>query len=150
MESQNGGAAPSRRDTKREWANNSATSRTARRKHSRPPVQTTWSWQAKQDYDAYLDEIHTRVSDALEQVERDGNYIEELQIKLDEALRQVDEGQENYVHGESHQLADAQERIRGLEKDLAQADLGLRGKRIKVEWITREVLEKSRQFKELQ
>ena len=97
MESQNGGAAPSRRDMKWERDNYSATSRTARGKCSRSPVQTMWSWQAKQDYDAYIDEIHTRVSDALEQVERDGNYIEELQIKLDEALRQADEVREDYV-----------------------------------------------------
>ena len=84
---------------------NSVTSRTARRKCSRPPVQTTWSqhasWKTKQDYDSYINELHARLSDALEQVECDGNYIEELQIKLDEALRHADEVQENYVHGES-------------------------------------------------
>ncbi len=45
----------------------------------------------------------------MEQVECDENYIEELQIKLDEALRQADEVQENHVHRESQQLADAQE-----------------------------------------
>ena len=80
---------------------NSATNRTARRKRSHPPVQTTWSWQTKQDNYAYIDELHARLSDALEQVECDGNYIEELQIKLDEALRHADEVQENYVHRES-------------------------------------------------
>ena len=40
---------------------------------------------------------------------------------MDEALRQVDEVQENYVHRESQQLADAQEQIRWLENDLAYA-----------------------------
>ena len=122
MESQNGSAAPPWRDTKREWANNSATSRTARRKRSRPPLQTTWSWQAKQDDKAYIDELHARLEDTLKQRRGDGNYIEELQIKLDEELRQADEVQEDYVHRESQQLADAQERVRGLEDDLANAD----------------------------
>ena len=122
MESQNGGAAPPRRDTKREWANNSAPNRTARRKRSCPPVQTTWSWQAKQDYKAYIDELHARLSDALEQWRCGDNYIEELQIELDEALRQADELQKNDMHIESQQLADAQERVRGLEEDLANAD----------------------------
>ena len=104
MESQNGGAAPPLRDTKREWANNSATSRTAQRKRSRPPVRTTWRqhapWQTKQDDYAYIDELHARLEDNLEQRRGDGNYIEELQIKLDEALRHADKVQENYVHGE--------------------------------------------------
>ena len=57
------------------------------------------------------------MGDALDQVECDENYIEELQTKLDEALRHADEVQENYVHRESQQLADAQERIRWLEND---------------------------------
>ena len=126
MESQNGGAAASRRDTKREWTNNIATSSKARRKRSRPPVQATWTWytlgQTNRDADAYICELHTRLSDALEHVECGENYIEELQIQLDEAQRHADEVQENYVHGESQQLADAQERIRGLEKDLANTD----------------------------
>ena len=122
MESQNGGVAPPRHGTKREWANNSATSRTARRKCSRPPVQTTWSWQAKQDDDACIDELHARLEDTLEQRRGDGNYIEELQIKFYEALRQADEVWEDYVHRESYQLADAQELIWGLEKELANAD----------------------------
>ena len=123
MESQNGGAAPPQRDMKRGRVTiNSATNRTAQRKGSRPPFQTTWSrhasWQTKQDGNAYIDEIHARLADTLEQVECDGNCIEELQIKLDEALRHADEVQENYAHGESQQLADAQERIRWLENDL--------------------------------
>ena len=99
---------------------NSVTNRTARRKRSRPPVQTTWTWyapwQTNQDANAYIREIHTRLADALEQWRCGENYIEELQIKLDEAQRHADEVQENYVHGES-QLADAQERIRWLEND---------------------------------
>ena len=119
-------ATPPWRDTKREWANNSATSRTARRKRSRPLVQTTRSqhasWQTKQDDDTYIDELHARLGDTWDHVESGENYTEELQIKLDEALRHADEVQENYVHGESQQLADAQERIRELEKDLANAD----------------------------
>jgi len=126
MESQNGGVAPPPRDTKQEWANNSATSRTARRKCSRPPVQATWTryapWQTKQDDYAYVDELHARFGDTWEHVESGENCIEELQIKLDEAQRHADEVQENYVHGESQQLADAQERIWELEKDLANAD----------------------------
>ena len=81
---------------------NSVTSRTARRKHSHPSVQITWSWhaswQSKQDDDVYINGLRARLADTLEQVECDENYIEELQIKLDEALRQADEVQENYVH----------------------------------------------------
>ena len=73
------------------------------------------------------------------QVECDGNYIEELQTKLDEALRQADEVQENYVHRESQQLADAQEQIRGLEKDLANTVEELHGETTKVEWYIRNV-----------
>ena len=99
MESQNGGAAPSWRDTKRKWAINSATSRTARRKRSRPLVQTMWSWQAKRDDKAYIGEIHTRLSDALEQWRCGDDYIEELQIELDEAQRHADELQKNYMYG---------------------------------------------------
>ena len=52
----------------------------------------------------------------MEQRRCDENYIEESQI-LDEALRQADEVRGNYVHRESQQLADAQERIRWLEND---------------------------------
>ena len=132
MESQNGGAAPSWRDTKRKWAINSATSRTARRKRSRPLVQTMWSWQAKRDDKAYIGELHTRLSDALEQWRCGDDYIEELQIELDEAQRHADEVHEDYVHRESQQLADAQERIRGLEEDLANTGVELRGEWIKV------------------
>ena len=106
-------------------------------------------WQTNQDANAYIDEIHARLADTLEQVECDGNYIEELQIKLDEALRQADEVQGNYVHGESQQLADAQERIRELEKDLANTGVELHGETIKVEWFRRFVLqEKSELNKE--
>ena len=76
------------------------------------------------------------MGDTWEHVESGENYIEELQIKLDEAQWHANEVQENYVHGESQQLADAQERIRELEKDLASTGLGLHGERIKVEWFT--------------
>ena len=140
MESQNGGAAPSRHDTKRECANNSATSRTARRKCSRPPVQTTWSWQVKRDDKAYIGELHTRLSDALGQWRCGDDYIEELQIELDEAQWRADEVQEDCVHGESQQLADAQEQIRELEKDLADTGVELRGEWIKVERITHDMI----------
>ena len=146
MESQNGGTAPPQRDTKRVWVPiNSATKRTARRKRSRPTVQTTWtqhaSWQTKQDYNPYIDELHARLADTWEHLECGENYMEDLQIKLDEAQWHADEVQENDVHGESQQLADAQERIRGLEEDLANTGVELRGEMIKVEWFTRRVLE---------
>ena len=137
MESQNGGAAPSRRDTKREWANNSATSHMARRKRSRPPVQatSTWytPWQTNQDANAYIGELHTRLSDALGQWRCGDNYIEELQIELDEARRRADEVREDCVHKESQQLADAQERVRGLEQDLASTVEELQEEMRKVE-----------------
>ena len=41
---------------------------------------------------------------------------------MDEAQRHADEVQEDHVHGESQQFADAQERIWGLEEDLANTD----------------------------
>ena len=136
MESQNGGAAPSRRDTKRERANYSATSRKARRKRSRPPVQATWTrytpGQTNEDANAYIHELHARLSDALGQWKCGDNYIEELQIELDEAQRHADEVHEDYLHGESQQLADAQEQIRWLEKDLANRVDELCGEMIKV------------------
>ena len=47
-------------------------------------------------------------------------------------------------------MADAQERIRELEKDLANTGVGLCGERIKVEWFTHELMGKLRQFEELQ
>ena len=75
----------------------------------------------------------------MEQVECDEDYIEELQIKLDEALRQADEVQENYVHRESQQLADAQEQIRWLENDLANTVEELHGETTKVVWYTHNV-----------
>ena len=107
MESQNGGTAPSRRDTKRERANYSAMSRKARRKRSRPPVQATWTWytpgQTNQDTDAYIGKLQTQLSEALEQWRCGDNCIEELQIELDEAQRHTDEVQD-YVHRESQQL----------------------------------------------
>ena len=56
---------------------------------------------------------------------------------MDEALRQVDEVQENYVHRESQQVADAQEQIRWLENDLANAVEELHGEMMKVEWYSR-------------
>ena len=104
----------------------------------------------KQNDNLYIGKIHTRLSDALEHVECGENYTEELQIKLDEALRHADEVQGNYVHGESQQLPDAQERIRELEKDLANTGVELRGERIKVERFTHELMGKLRQFEELQ
>ena len=58
-------------------------------------------------------------------------------MKLDEAQRHVDKVQESYVHGESQQLADAQERIRELEKDLANTGEELHGETTKVEWYAR-------------
>ena len=129
MESQNGGAAPSRRDTKREWANYSATSHKARRKRSRPPVQATWTrytpGQTNQDAGTYIGKLQTQLSEALERWRRGDDCIEDwhsFAIELDEARRRADEVQEDCVHGESQQLANAQERIRGLEKDLANAD----------------------------
>ena len=76
---------------------------------------------------SYIDGLHARLADAWEHVECGENYIEELQIKLDEALRHADEVQENYVHRVSQQLADAQERIWGLEKDLANTGMERRG-----------------------
>ena len=141
MESQNGGAAPSRRDTKREWANNSATSRKARRKRSRPPVQATWTrytpWQTNQDADAYIGKLQTQLSDALEQWRCGDNCIEELQIELADAQEQIrgldkdlanaDWVHEDYVHTESQRLADAQEQIQELEEDLADTVVELRG-----------------------
>ena len=129
MESQNGGAAQSRRDTKREWTNNSATSRKARRKCSRPPVQAMWTrytpGQTNQDANAYIGKLQTQLSEALERWRSGDDCIEEVHsfaIELDEARQRADEVQEDCVHGESQQLADAQERIRGLEEDLANAD----------------------------
>ena len=107
MESQNGGAAPSRRDTKRERANYSATNGKARRKRSRPPLQAAWTrytpGQTNEDANAYTGELQTQLSDALEQWRCGDNYIEELQIELDEAQRRADEVQEDCVHGESQQ-----------------------------------------------
>ena len=95
MESQNGGAAPPWRDTKREWAINSATNGTTRGGGSQPPVQTTWSrhapWQARQDDYANIGKLQIRLGDALEQVRRYENYIKEVQIELDEAQRHADE-----------------------------------------------------------
>ena len=145
MESQNGGAAPPRLDTKWEWANYSATNRVARGKHSRPLVQTTWSWRARQDCDAYIGEIHTRLSDALEQWRCGDNYTGELQIELDEAQRHADEVQEDYVHRESQQLEDAQDQIWELEEDLANTGMELRGEWIKVERITHDLMGRLRQ-----
>uniref|UniRef100_A0A8C4NG29 Uncharacterized protein n=1 Tax=Eptatretus burgeri TaxID=7764 RepID=A0A8C4NG29_EPTBU len=75
------------------------------------------------------------IVDALEQVRHCENFIEELQIKLDESLRQADEVQENYVHGESQQLADAQERVQGLEEDLASTVKELHGETTKADWL---------------
>ena len=90
------------------------------------------------------------MSDALGQWRCADNYIEELQIELDEAQRRGDEVQEDCVHGESQQLADAQERIRELEKDLADTGVELRGEWIKVERITHDLMGRLRQVEELQ
>ena len=54
-------------------------------------------------------------------------------FKLDEARRRVDEVQEDWVHMESQQLANAQERIRGLEKDLANTGEVHHGVMMKIE-----------------
>ena len=123
MESQNGGPAPSRRDTEREWANYSATSRKARRKRPRPPIHTTWSryvpWQAWQDDYANIGKLQIRLGDALEQVRRYENYIKEVQIELDEAQWHADKLQKKVLYGGLQQLADVRERLRWLKEDLA-------------------------------
>ena len=75
------------------------------------------------------------MSDALEQWRCGDDYIEELQIELDEAQRHADEVHEDYVHRESQQLADAQERIRGLEEDLASTVEELHGETTKADWF---------------
>ena len=65
MESQNGGAAPPWRDTKRERANYSTT----RAGGSQPPVQTTWSWhapwQAWQDDYVNIGKLQTQLGGCL-------------------------------------------------------------------------------------
>ena len=110
IESQNGGAAPSRRDTKREWANCSTTNGTARGGGSQPPVQTTWSRHAPwQDDYANIGENQIRLGDALEEVRSDEDYIKEVQIEVDEAQRHADELQKNYVYGGTQRLADVRE-----------------------------------------
>ena len=80
MESQNGGAAPSQHDTKWEWANNSATSGRAGRKCSHPRVQAMWTrytpGQTNEDANAYIHELHGRLSDALEQWRSGDDYID--------------------------------------------------------------------------
>ena len=78
-ESQNGGAATPQRGTRRERAAiNSATNHVARRKRFRPPVQTTGAWQVRQGDDAYMGELHERVSYALGQRKCGDKYVEEL------------------------------------------------------------------------
>ena len=100
MESQNGGAAPPWRDTKRERANYSATNGTTQGGGSQPPVQTTSSRHAPwQDDYVNIGKNQIRLEDALEEVRSYENYRKEVQIEVDEAQRHVDELQKNYVYG---------------------------------------------------
>ena len=151
MESQNGGAAPSRRDTKRERANYSATNGKARRKRSRPPVQAAWTrytpGQTNEDANAYIHELHGRLLDALDQWRCADDYIEELQIKLDEAQRHADWVHEDCVHGESQRLADAQEQIQELEEDLASTVEKLHGETTQVDCLRWFLLQKASEVK---
>ena len=103
MESQNGGATPPWRDTKRERANYSRTNGTTRGGGSKLPIQTMWlrhvPWQASQDDYANIGKLQAQLGDVLEKVKRYEDYIEEVQIAVDEAQRHADEPQKNYVYG---------------------------------------------------
>ena len=104
-ESQDGGAAAPQRGTRRERAAiTSAMSRTARRgKRSRPPVQTTWAWQARQGDGSTL---QTELAEAQERIRG-----------LEKDLANADWVHEDYVHTEAQRLADAQEQVQELKED---------------------------------
>ena len=74
MESQNGGATPPWRDTKRERAIYSRTNGTTRGGGSKLPIQTMWlrhvPWQASQDDYANIGKLQAQLGDVLEKVKR--------------------------------------------------------------------------------
>ena len=108
MESQNGGAAPSQRDTERELANYSGTNGTTRGGGSQPPIQTTWlrhvPWQVWQDDYANIGKLQAQLGDVLEKVKRYEDYIDEPKIGLDEAQQLADGFQRGLCTGGHNDL----------------------------------------------
>ena len=54
---------------------------------------------------------------------------------MDEIRRRADEVQDDCVHGESQQLDEAQERVRGLQEELASTVEELHRETTQVDWL---------------